>query len=901
MKNQREGRWSNRQDKPRGKVLSDLDDEIRYHFEESVKDLMARGLSRDEATRDTERRFGDLPHYRRELERINRNRFTEAASRGWVKVMGVWQDVKHATRTLMQHRSFTLAAVLSLALGIGANTAIFSLVNSLLMRPLGVADAERLVAVYTSQTGGLLHGNTSYPDYLDYKERNEVFSGIAAHMFAPMAISGPDQSSVVWGQLVSWDYFTVLGVAPRLGRAFLPEEDDAFGASPVTVLNFGTWRDRFGSDPDIIGRTIRINDHPFTVIGVAPPGFTGLTPLLEPALWAPLAMFEQALPFTPNVQSRFDPWLQLTGRLRTSVTKNEAQSSLNVLATNLASTFPDFNSNKGIVLEELDGGRLGTPEATGGVQNLLTILLGVVGFVLLVACFNVANLQLAKASGRRREIALRCSLGASRWRIVRQLLMESALLALIAGAVGPALGMVAADALQALQPRAEVPIALPTTLDWRVLGFTLLVAVSTGLLFGLVPALQVLRRSQADALKDHSFTASQSTGKARLQSSLVVAQVALSLVLLTGAGLFVRSLQNTLAIDPGFDLRDGVIIPVNFGFTQHDEAEGIVLRQRLLERVASTPGVESAALSAFLPLGMVHGHHDVVVDGYEPAPDEYMLVKRNMVSPGYFETMGIRLVAGRAIDERDTDNSEPVAMINETMARRFWRDQDPIGRTVQADLGINYTVIGMIEDGKYSSLQGPSEPYLALPLGQGEYVQRVNLVVHTSGAPNTMVEQLSAEVRDLLPSVPQSTVLTMPQYLEYSAGGASAPAILVGTFSILALVLAAVGLYGVMSYTVSQRAREFGVRMALGATQTGITKTVLSRGLRTTVFGVGIGIVLAVGATRLLAGLLYGVNTLDPIVFTLVAITLLAVGQLASYLPARIAAKTDPMQTLRLE
>ena len=307
------------------------------------------------------------------------------------------------------------------------------------------------------------------------------------------------------------------------------------------------------------------------------------------------------------------------------------------------------------------------------------------------------------------------------------------------------------------------------------------------------------------------------------------------------------------------------------------------------------PGVESAALSAFLPLGMVHGHHTVVVE------QEFLLVKRNMVSPGYFETMGIRVVSGRAFDARDTEDAQPVAMVNEAMARRFWPDQDPIGRSVQADLGISYTVIGVIEDGKYAALHDVSEPYLAIPLGQGEYVERVNLVVYTSGVPSSMVEPLSAEVKDLLPSMPQSTVLTMPQYLEYSAGGASAPAILLGTFSLLALLLTAVGLYGVMSYTVSRRSREFAVRMTLGATETGIAKTVLSRGLRTTVVGVAIGIVLAVAATRVWAVLLYGVNPLDPIVFTLVAVTLLAVGQLACYLPARLAAKTDPMETLRLE
>ncbi len=747
MKQNDRRRWTKHSERPADKMKADLDDEIGYHFDESVRSLMDEGLSREEAEAETKRRFGDLLLYRHELERINRTPILEIAGRGWVKMSGIWQDLRHSARTMMKHRSFTLAAVVSLALGIGANTAIFSFVNSLLIRPLGVAEPDRLVTVWTSTIGGQRHGNTSYPDYLDYKEQNETLSGLVAQAFAPMAISENDRASVVWGQIVSWDYFSVLGVEPRLGRAFLPEEDEEFGSSAVAVLSYSTWRDRFGSDAEVVGNTIRINDFPFTVIGVAPEGFTGLMPLLEPALWTPLAMFEKALPYTPNVQSRVDPWLQLTGRLSPSVTIDEARASLTVLAANIATAYPESNSNKGLVVEDLDGARLGSPESTAGVSNLLTLLLGVVGFVLLVACFNVANLQLAKASGRHREIALRFSLGASRWRVVRQLLAESVLLALVAGAAGLAMSVFAVDVLKALQPRTEIPMELLITLDWRVLGFTLLVAMCTGLLFGLAPALQVLRGSQSEALKDQSFSTSQSTGKARVQSLLVIAQVALSLVLLIGAGLLTRSLQNTLAIDPGFDLRNGVIIPVNFGYTQYDETEGTDIRREMLDRITAMPGVESAALSAFLPLGMVHGHHDVRVEGYDPGPNEFLVVKRNMVSAGYFDAMGIRIVSGRPIDERDTEEAQPVAVVSRAMANRFWPDRDPIGSTVRADLGIYYTVVGVMEDGKYSGLQNPTEPYLVIPMGQGEYVQRVNIAVRTSGDPSSMVEPLSAAVR----------------------------------------------------------------------------------------------------------------------------------------------------------
>jgi predicted permease len=419
--------------------------------------------------------------------------------------------------------------------------------------------------------------------------------------------------------------------------------------------------------------------------------------------------------------------------------------------------------------------------------------------------------------------------------------------------------------------------------------------------FGLAPALQVLRPGQSDALKDQGSTSSQARSSTRVQSALVVAQVALSLVLLASAGLFMKSLKNTLAIDPGFDLPSGVVVPMNLGYGQYDEAEGRELHQRLLERVRSLPEVESAALAAFTPLGFTHGHHDVYVAGYEAAPDELMLVKRNMVSPAYFETMGVRVLRGRAIDERDTEDAGPVAMVNETMARRFWPDQDPIGRTVQADLGIIFTVVGIVEDGKYMSLQERPESYLLLPLTQGEYVERMNLVVRASGDAPALALRLTSEIREIAPGLPPATALTSRQYLDQAVGNVRMPAIMVGAFGVLALLLATVGLYGVMWYTVSQRTREFGIRLALGASEKEVVRLVLGKGLRTTLLGISLGFLLALGLTQALSGLLYGVGTLDPVVFSLVPAVLLGVGQLASYLPARHASMADPVVVLRAE
>jgi len=466
-------------------------------------------------------------------------------------VHGLWQDLKYGGRLLLQHRGFTTVAVLSLALGIGANTTIFSLINAVLLRPIPVEDVDSLASVFTSYTGGDRYSITSYPDYEDLRDHNEVFAELAAQAYFPMGLRGDGGTDVVMGQLVSWNYFSVLGVDPALGRVFRPEEDQTQGTHPVAVLSHRIWSTQFAADPDVIGQQIFINDFPFTVIGVAPEDFRGLSVIFATDIWVPLHMTEQALPYTPQFDGRIDPWLWLVGRLAPGITIEQAQADLDVLSANLSQEYPELNQNKRFEAVATNENRVGT-SPSGGANGFVWMLLGVVGLVLLVAAFNVANLHLARATIRQREIALRYSLGASRGRILRQLLTESVVLALLAGLVGLLIALWATDLLMALMPSSLFILEIDYSFDWVVLGFTLLISLLAGAIFGLAPALQTIHPDQAGELKEQTAQQGRSLRKSRLQRSLVVAQVALSLLLLISAGLFLKSLNNVLALDPGY-------------------------------------------------------------------------------------------------------------------------------------------------------------------------------------------------------------------------------------------------------------------------------------------------------------------------------------------------------------
>ena len=524
----------------------------------------------------------------------------------------------------------------------------------------------------------------------------------------------------------------------------------------------------------------------------------------------------------------------------------------------------------------------------------------VAALVLLVACFNVANLFLARAAGRRREIALRTAIGASRWRVVRQLLTESALLSLLAGGAGLLMALWTTSLLSSQNLSSEFPLEVSLEPDGRVLGFAVLLSVVTSLVFGLAPALQSLRFGQYAMLRDQARPAGPGRGGLLVQRALVIGQIAVSVVLLVGAGLFLAGLDRALDVDPGFSLRDGLIAPVNLGFGEYTPEQGEAFFRELKTRAEALPGVRSASLVAALPLGEVHGHHDFQVDGYEPRPDEQMLAKRNMLGPDYLDTMGIRVVRGRGFTRMDQADTQAVAIVNETMARRYWPDGHALGGVVRADHGVPRLVVGVIQDGKYRSLGEEPQPYLCIPLSQADYTQRRYLVVRTRADSRPLLPLLEREIRALDPALPVS-VTTVAEMRNKAVGSARMPALLFGVFGLLALALAMVGVYGVVSYMVSGRTHEFGVRLALGARGREIARLVLRHTLVTAVVGIGVGSVLALATTRLLAGFLFGVDPLDPLIFTSVCLALLGTAAVAAALPARRAAHLEPMNVLRCE
>jgi predicted permease len=819
------------------------------------------------------------------------------------------RDVKHGARLIAKSPGFTVAAVLSLALGIGANTTIFTLINAVLLHPLPVDDPAELVSVFTTDernTGGQLGFLQLSPmNYRDLRDKNEVFSGLAAHAGLPLNITGgtgnPEQ---VFGEIVTGNYFGVLGARPLVGRVFLPDEDKNPGEKLVCVLGYGEWQKRFGGDPSIVGRTISLNEQQFTVLGVMPKGFKGTNAIGAPALWVPYMTYPQTVNgfFLELIRpdSRRGLVFNSTGRLKPGVTVQQAEANLKTIARQLEQEYPNENKGRNVTLVPLAQATINP----GFRSNLVAaggLLMTIVGLVLLIACANVANLLLARASARQREIALRLSLGASRGQLIRQLLTEGTMLAVMGGLAGLLLAYWAQGALWSFRPPFLQADAIDIQPDLRVLLFTLGIALTTGLLFGLAPAVQASRPNLVTELKENPSAPANSRRLFSLRNMLVATQIALSLVALIGAGLFLRSLQNAQRIRPGFDMDRLAVMSFDLGAQGYTEERGRQFQQRVLEQLAAVPGVESATLASTVPLFNGGFARTVFLEGQDASDRRSgRLVQISVAGSRYLETIGVPLLRGRTISDQDQPNTPSAVVINETMAKRFWPDEDAIGKRFKFFGQENFQqVVGIAKDSKYNFIGEDPTPFIYQPMTQ-VYQPQVSLFVRSAN-PSSVIGTVRGEVQQLNRNLPLTGVFTLSDIVDQSLWAPRMGASLLAVFAGLSLVLAVIGIYGVMAYSVSQRTRELGIRMALGAGRGDVVRLVVLQGVKLTIAGVLVGLAVSFAVTRLIVNMLFGVSPTDILTFSVVPAVLALAALGASYLPALRATRIDPLVALRSE
>ena len=808
-----------------------------------------------------------------------------------------WQDLRYSLRTLFKRPGFTFVVVTTLALGIGANATIFTWIKAVLLASLpGIEQPEKLVEIWgaTRNNSAL---SSSYVDYLDYRDQNKVLSGLIAHQVLPLNLGRSEKPERVWGAIVSGNYFDVLGVKALIGRTFLPEEDRTPNTHSVAVIGYGLWERRFGSDPNVLGRTITLNEHDFTVIGVAPRDFASPFAGLALDVWTPVMMKDYVARPHFSLTDRGSRWLMVMGRLKPGATVPQAQANIAAIAGHLEQEYPQTNEQMSVAVYSV----LQSPfSLKQDMRPALAILMAAVAVVLLIACANVANLLLARAASRRKEIALRLALGGSRGRLVRQMLTESFVLASLGAALGLAIAFWTARSLAAFLPPYASRVTFDTRPDVVVFAFTLGLTVITTLLFGLAPTLHASKQDLVTAMKDNTATVGRGPRKVSLRHALVITQVALSMVALVSAGLFVRSLQQAYRADPGFDPHGVLLASFDPFLSGYDESRGREFYRRLVERVRTLPGIQSATLARRLPFtGDGIAFASVAIDGYAPAKDEDMRLNYETVGPQYFQTMRIPLAHGRDFDERDQDGAPGVVIINETMAGRYWPGGDALGRRIKLTKDW-LEIVGIAKDVKNRSLSEAPQPFLYLPLLQ-DYRSNMILVARTPTEPQQVSKSVRAVVAALDPGIPIFDVKTLEEHVGVSLYLQRMAATLLSIFGLLALSLAAIGLYGVMAYSVSQRTRELGIRVSVGAERHDIFKLILGQGLAMSVVGLLAGLVAALAVTRLTANLLYGVSATDPVTFIVIALLLLCVTLLACYFPARRATKVDPIIALRIE
>ncbi len=804
-------------------------------------------------------------------------------------------DLRSAFRMIAKNPAFTFIVVTTLALGIGLNTAVFSALDALLLRPLpGVRSADQLVQLYRSWPGMSL-GSNSVPHFQDVRDRSkDTFTDVAAWGFMPMNLSAGGQAQRIMGQVASANFFSLLGVRALRGRTFVPAEDSGRRGHPVVVLSHAGWKKHFGADPNVVGTDIVLNGESYSVVGVTPEGFRGGIPLASPVLWAPLTQLDQLEPGAPRWENRGNNSLQLIGRLKPDLSIEGARQRMAGLIGELRQVYPEDYKDSGITLVLQSEAGI-HPMFKRAQVGLSAVIMAVVIMLLLIACVNVANLMLARARDRSREMAVRLSIGAQRSVLIRQLLTESLVLAALAGAAGLVVAWWAIGIANRVSGGISAPMDLAPDLriSPTVLFFTLAVSLVTGILFGLAPALQATRPDLIPTLKGE---APAGGSRSRMSRGLVVAQMGLSIVLLISAGLFLRNLQAATTLDKGFTSDHLVAADVDPGMQGYSRARTEQFYRQLRERLGALPTVTAVGMADALPLSLSGSDWGVTIPGYTPSPNESMSINVAIVTPGFFEAMGTPLVRGRGFTEQDDSLAARSIVINQRFADRFWPSQDPIGRTVRVGGG-DHTVIGLTRTGKYRSLG--EDPTAYMYLAQAQHWQTgMNILIRTTGDPTLVAPALRQEVATLDPNLPLANVQTMTNRMGMAFLPARLAATVLGVFGVLGLVLASLGVYGVMSHSVAQRHREIGIRIAIGAGGGSIVRLLMRDGLRLVGIGIGIGLAGAAGGGRLMSGVLYGTG-LDPVVFALVPAVLGAVAVLAIWIPARRAGLVNPVVVLR--
>jgi putative ABC transport system permease protein len=876
----------------REQIERELDEEMRYHLERKTEEYAAAGLSSDEARHAAIRAMDGIERHKeecRDMRKVN-----------WLE--DFWQDLKFAARMLRRTPGFAAVVVLTLALGIGANSAIFSVIDGILLQPLPYGDPDRLVIVWENNLRrSNPHNVVSPPNFLDWQAQNHVFSEMSYVSDLRGNLTGRGEPEQIVAEYVSANFFSVLGVNPILGRGFTPENGED-GKDKVVALSYGLWKRRFGGDTGIVGKTIELNGKVLTIVGVMPQNFSffikqGTLSGEKPELWSPWV-----LPAADHHRKDIGRFMTVVAHLQPGITKARAQTEMTAIAARLAKEYPDFDGNWGATVVGL------REQISGDLRPALLLLLGAVAFVLLIACANVSSLLLARAAGREREIGIRTAIGASRWRLARQLLTESILLALIGGGAGIALAVWGTNLLLAASPSNLLDMQ-KVPLDWRVLSFACGITLFAGLLFGFLPSYMSARGAIAETLKEGGRSASAGRHRRTLRNAFVVAQIGMALVLLAGSGLLLRSFNLLLRVDPGFDARNLLTFTVTLPSAKYG-ADPAVLAffQQLVERVSKIPGVRSATTESYPPMSGLGAATSVhILSQPAQGASELPTAAVRVVGPDYLRTMGIPLHTGREFSASELAEMRHVALVNQSFVHKYFSGANPLGQKIAVHMKSDAEsedkpseIIGVVGDVRLIGLDTPAEPTVYWPHPELVY-SRMTILARTSSDPMAIVSSARNELHQMDADEPMASIVTAEQLLSASFSRSRFTTIVLGVFAGAALVLAAVGIYGVVAYTVAQRTSEIGIRVAMGAQRRDVLRLILAQGSRLIVSGVALGIAAGLLITRLMAGLLYGISATDPLTFAGVALLLMTVALLACYVPARRAMRVDPLIALRYE